>query len=62
MSMTINREINKTRGTLYHSARALGDVQAALKGPVPLGRRLVRKAVYRHVNGETRQLLKALGL
>jgi hypothetical protein len=51
-----------TRSTLYRLARALGDVQAAAKGPVPYGRRIVRKTAYRSVNRQLGRGLRRLGL
>jgi hypothetical protein len=54
--------MSRTRSSLYRWARLLGDVEAAGKGPKSYGRRLVRKAVYRRTNGQTRRLLRAFGL
>jgi hypothetical protein len=54
--------MSQARRSLYRWARLLGDLEAAEKGPGPLGRRLVRKAVYRRTGGLTRRLLRSLGL
>lgn len=50
------------RSQLYRAARDLGDLQAAVKGPVPLGKRYVRKAAYRHVNRQLADILRLIGL
>lgn len=54
--------MSRTRSKLYEAARLLGDVEAAERGPVPLGKRLVRRQVYRHVNRGTRAALRLFGL
>lgn len=54
--------MSKARSTLYRLARGLGDVEAAAKGPKPLAKRLVRKAVYRNTNRSTRRILRIFGL
>jgi hypothetical protein len=48
--------------TLYSMARFSADVRAARKGPVALGKRLVRKQVYRAEGTATRRLLRKIGL
>jgi hypothetical protein len=50
------------RSQLYRAARDLGDLQAAAKGPVPLGKRYARKVAYREVNGQLRHILRTMGL
>jgi hypothetical protein len=50
------------RSQLYRAARDLGNVQAARKGPEGLAKRVVRRKVYRSVNGPLGRLLRALGL
>ncbi|MFN2606923.1 MAG: hypothetical protein ABR511_03350 [Acidimicrobiales bacterium] len=50
------------RRNLYRAARIMGDVQAAAKGPGPLGKRLARKAVYRRTGRGTRRILRIFGL
>lgn len=40
----------------------MGDVDAAAKGPVPLGKRLARKTVYREEGKLTRRILRGFGL
>ncbi len=52
----------KTRAGLYLAARLLGDVQAAVKGPVPFVKRRVRAKVYGRVNGQLSRLLRKAGL
>jgi len=36
------------RSNLYWSARMLGNLQAAAKGPIPYSKRVVRRSVYRN--------------
>jgi hypothetical protein len=50
------------RSQLYRSARILGDVQAASKGPGAYGKRLLRKRAYRRTNGALSRFLRSLGL
>lgn len=50
------------RSQLYRAARDLGNVQAARKGPSGIGRRVVRRKVYRSVNGPLGRLLRVLGI
>lgn len=52
----------KLRTALYLGARALGDVDAARRGPKSLGRRYVRKAAYRATNRTLARSLRKLGL
>lgn len=50
------------RSQLYRAARDLGDIEAASRGPGALGRRVVRRRVYRTTNRWTRRLLRGFGL
>jgi hypothetical protein len=50
------------RSQLYRGARDLGNVQAARQGPSGIARRVVRRKVYRSVNGPLGKLLRALGI
>jgi hypothetical protein len=50
------------RRDLYRAARLLGTIDAAAKGPVPLGKRLVRKKVYAKANGKLARVLRRAGL
>jgi hypothetical protein len=54
--------LGKTRRQTYRAARGMGNVQAALRGPVPLAKRMVRRKVYRTVNGGLGRLLRKGGL
>lgn len=54
--------IASTRRAAYHVARALGDVQAARRGPNAYARRVVRRHAYRAWNQVLRSLLKSAGL
>lgn len=47
---------------LYRAARASADVRAAEKGPRAVGKRVVRKTVYREEGRVTRRLFRGLGL
>jgi hypothetical protein len=47
---------------LYRMARASATGRAASKGPAALGKRYVRKAVYRREGTETRRIFKMFGL
>lgn len=40
---------NQVRRSLYFTQRDMGDVSAAMRGPVPLAKRLVRRRVTRSV-------------
>jgi hypothetical protein len=48
--------------TLYRLARASATGRAASKGPAALGKRYVRKAVYRKEGTVTRRFFKGFGL
>jgi hypothetical protein len=50
------------RSQLYRAARDLGNLQAAEKGPVSYGKRVVRRKVYRSTNQGLAGLLRGLGL
>jgi len=50
------------RSQLYRSARVLGDLEAARKGPGAYARRRVRRVMYRKGNRGMARVLKALGL
>ena len=50
------------RSNLYRSARVLGDVEAAEKGPAAYARRLARKRAYRKTNHVLDRLLRRGGL
>ncbi len=50
------------RTNLYRSARFLGNVQAASKGPAAYSKRVVRRSVYRKTNRATGSLLRKLGV
>jgi hypothetical protein len=46
--MTAKRSAwSSTRRTMYKTQRLMGDVSAASRGPLPLGRRLVRRRLVR---------------
>lgn len=45
---------------LYQAARLSADGRAVRKGPAAIGKRVVRKAVYRSTNGFVASLLRAL--
>lgn len=47
---------------LYRLARASATTRAARKGPAALGKRVVRRAVYRTEGKETRRLFRSFGL
>ena len=59
--MTLKKTLRTVRSTSYRIARDTGDVQAAAKGPIPLSKRYVRKAVYRRTNGLLGKLLRKGG-
>jgi len=48
--------ISKVRRRLYRSASILGDVEAVSKGPSAMGRRVVRKSIWRVVGRLLRSL------
>jgi hypothetical protein len=50
------------RSQLYRSARDLGNLEAAERGPGSYAKRVVRRKVYRTTNGMTRHLLRSFGL
>lgn len=50
------------RPQLYRGARDLGNLEAAERGPASLGRRIVRRRVYRSGNGALSRGLRRLGL
>ena len=50
------------RSLLYRLARAMGDAQAASRGPASYGRRVVRKSAYRTSARVTRRVLRGFGL
>lgn len=45
---------------LYKAARLSADLRAVRKGPAAVGKRMVRKAVYRRTNGLLGSLLRAV--
>jgi hypothetical protein len=47
---------------MYRTARVMGDLQAAEKGPTAYGKRVMRKKFYRRSNSATRHLLRMVGL
>jgi hypothetical protein len=48
--------------SLYRAARASATLRAASKGPAALGKRQVRRAVYRREGSLTRKIFKNFGL
>jgi hypothetical protein len=50
------------RSQLYRAARDLGNVQAAEKGPVSYGKRVVRRKAYRSTNRALGKVLRGFGL
>lgn len=48
--------------TLYRAARLSADARAVRKGPAAVGRRIVRKSVYRSSAKATRRVLRVVGL
>jgi len=56
------RTLNKVRSTSYRVARDTGNVQAALRGPVPLAKRYARRYAYRTVLGTLSKVLRKGGL
>lgn len=54
--------IRSTRSQLYRAARDLGNAQAALRGPIPYSKRVVRRKVYRGVNRNLARFLRSSGL
>lgn len=49
------------RRLLYRGARALGDYQAAKRGPAGVGRRLVRRRAHRITGRATAKALRRFG-
>lgn len=47
---------------LYRAARASATARAASRGPKALGKREVRRTVYRHTNRIVRKGMKGFGL
>ena len=54
--------MSRVRRGAYRLGVVLGDVEAARRGPAALGRRLVRKGVYRAEGRWTRKVLRQIGL
>lgn len=52
----------KLSGWLYRAARLSRDVNAVSRGPGAVGRRAVRKPVYRAVNRATAKVLRRVKL
>jgi hypothetical protein len=50
------------RSQLYRTARDLGNVEAAEKGPASCGKRMVRRKVYRSTNRNLAGILRSLRL
>lgn len=50
--------IARYRRRTYQAARAMGDLDAALKGPLPYAKRRARRVIYRHVNRALSRSLK----
>jgi hypothetical protein len=50
------------RSELYRTARIMGDLEPAEKGPTAYGKRVMRKKMYRRSNSLARQLLRMVGL
>jgi hypothetical protein len=50
-------KLYKVRGGLYKAARTLGDIEAILKGPIALIKRLVRRKFYKWINRWTKRIL-----
>lgn len=48
------------RSQLYRGARDLGNLEAAEKGPTAIGKRVVRRGVYRKTNTGLGKILKGL--
>jgi hypothetical protein len=45
---------------LYRAARTSADLRAVRKGPAAVGKRIIRKQVYRKTNGVLAQILKGI--
>lgn len=52
--------INKISRALYTAARVSRDVNAVTRGPGAIGRRVVRKAAGRGINGVLANILRAV--
>jgi hypothetical protein len=52
--------VSSLRRNLYRTARLLGDVQAAQRGPAAYAKRVVRKSVYRQSGRLGRAISRAL--
>jgi len=50
------------RSQLYRTARDLGNLEVAEKGPSSFGNRYARRKVYAKTNGLTRKFLRSMGL
>ncbi len=54
--------LSKARRRAFRASVVLGDVEAAVQGPGPAARRLVRKRATRTGNRALRRVLRGLGL
>jgi hypothetical protein len=54
--------VARLRSSLYRSARVLGNIQAAERGPLSYAQRIARRKVYATTNGMTRRVLRQMGL
>jgi hypothetical protein len=59
--MTMPRR-RSLRSQLYRAARDVGNIEAAAQGPVPYGKRVVRRRAYRSTNWALGRLLRSLRL
>jgi len=50
------------RSSLYRSARLMGNIEAAERGPLSYAQRIARRKVYATTNGMTRRWLRQVGL
>lgn len=50
------------RSQLYRSARLMGGLSAASKGPAAYGKRVLRRKAYRSSSSVTRSILRIFGL
>jgi hypothetical protein len=60
--MNVLRTLSKARSTMYRAARDTGNVQAAIRGPVPLAKRYARRKVYAGVYSVLARALRKGGL
>lgn len=60
--MTIGRELNKLSRLEYKAARTTRDLNAITRGPGAVAKRVVRRRLYRGVNGGLAKLIKGFGL